>query len=66
MPHSLPSPPAALRPLLTLDEASTILGCSVKSVRRRIAAGDLPVVRDGRLVRVHPDDLDRYIRARRA
>ena len=54
-----------LKPLLTVQETARILGCSVKSVRRRIEAGDLPAIRDGRLLRVHPDDLDRYIRQHR-
>ncbi len=52
-------------PLLRLAEVSAIIGCSVKTIARRIAAGDLPVIRDGRMVRVHPDDLTRYIKLRR-
>ena len=51
--------------LLTLPDAAEILGLSLKTLRRRVAAGDLPVIRDGRLVRVHPNDLERYIAARR-
>ncbi|WP_068115812.1 helix-turn-helix domain-containing protein [Tropicimonas marinistellae] len=51
--------------LLTLEQAAEILNCSLKTVQRRIESGDLPVIRDGRLVRVHPDDLDRFIRLRR-
>lgn len=51
--------------LLTLVQATAILNCSVKTLRRRIAAGDLPVVRDGRLLRIHPDDLRRYVLGRR-
>jgi len=57
---------APLRRLLSLAEAAELLGCSMKTLRRRIAAGDLPVVRDGRLVLVHPQDLVRYVAARRS
>jgi excisionase family DNA binding protein len=51
--------------LLTETEASEILGCSVRTVRRRIEAGELAVIRDGRLKRIQPDDLRNYIRNRR-
>jgi excisionase family DNA binding protein len=51
--------------LLSLDETRTVLGCSMKTLRRRIAAAELAVIRDGRLIRVHPDDLRRYIQQRR-
>lgn len=56
----------ALPRLLTIDAAAAVLGCSLKTLRRRIEAGDLPVIRDGRLVRVHPQDLARYVAARRS
>ena len=52
--------------MLTVAETSKTLNCSEKTVWRRIEAGDLPVIRDGRLTRVHPNDLDRYIAARRS
>jgi excisionase family DNA binding protein len=61
--HKPPGVPAAL---LTLAEASQVLGYSPKTLQRRIRAGELPVVRDGRLVRVHPADLARYVAARRS
>lgn len=51
--------------LFSLSEASGILRLSPKTLQRRIASGALPVIRDGRLVRVHPADLKRYIGARR-
>lgn len=51
--------------LLSLNDSAEILGCSVKTIRRRVDAGELATIRDGRLVRVHPDDLDRYIKSRR-
>ena len=58
--------PAGLPQLLTLQDAAGILNTSIKTLRRRIDAGELPVIRDGRIVRVHPRDLQRYISARRS
>ena len=52
--------------LLTLRDTCEILNCSMKTVRRRIKCGKLPIIRDGRLKRVHPDDLQRYIAANRS
>jgi len=57
---------AALTPLLTLQDSADILQVSMKTLRRRIDAGELPVIRDGRILRVHPNDLARYISARRS
>lgn len=57
---------APLPRLLSLAETAQLLGCSVKTLHRRIGAGELPVVRDGRLVHVHPEDLARFIAARRS
>ena len=51
--------------LLKLPEVCAVLGISMKTVQRRIEAGELVVVRDGRIVRVTPGDLARYIAARR-
>jgi hypothetical protein len=36
-----------------------------ETLRRRVEDGALAVIRDGRLIRVHPDDLARYIQQRR-
>ncbi len=47
--------------LLTLAEAAGLIGCSVRTLRRRIERGYLPVFRDGRLVRVREFDLASYI-----
>jgi excisionase family DNA binding protein len=57
--------PVLPRRLLTLQETAAALGCSVKTLRRRIADRQIAVIRDGRIVRIHPDDLDRYVRSRR-
>ena len=51
---------------MTLFEVAQELGCSHASIKRRVAAGLLPVFRDGRLVRVRRVDLERYIAARTA
>lgn len=51
--------------LLSLSDTAEILGCSLKTIRRRVDAGELATIRDGRLVRVHPNDLNRYIQNRR-
>ena len=56
----------ALPRLLTLEEVAGVLNVSPKTLRRRIDASRLPVIRDGRIVRVHPADLQRYISARRS
>lgn len=59
-------PGTPLPRLLSLAEAAEVLGCSPKTLQRRIRAGELPVIRDGRLVRVHPEDLARYVAGRRS
>lgn len=64
-PNSPNIKPDSLPRLLRPDEAAEVLGVSLKTVRRRIETGALPAVRDGRLIRVHPNDLERYITARR-
>ena len=47
-------------PLLTIKEVAAIQKTCERTVRRRIAAGELPALRDGRLVRVRPRDLRAY------
>jgi excisionase family DNA binding protein len=51
--------------LLTIEETADILNESTKTTRRRIKSGELPHVRMGRLIRILPDDLDRFIASRR-
>lgn len=58
-------PTSPLRRLLTVEETAQILNESTKATRRRIKSGELPHIRSGRLIRVHPDDLDRFIASRR-
>lgn len=47
--------------LLTLDEAAAELRISRRTLERRIEAGRLATVRDGRTVRVARAELRRYI-----
>lgn len=58
-------PAEALPRLLSLKEVCAVLRISAKTLQRRIDAGELVVVRDGRRVLVTPRDLARYIAARR-
>ena len=52
--------------LLTCAQAAEALAVSERSTRTLIADGSLPVVRVGaRAVRIHPDDLRRFIEERR-
>lgn len=46
------------RGMVSLAEAAELAGLSIRTLRRRIADGELPAYRTGpRLIRVHPDDL---------
>ena len=40
--------PADLERLLTVAEVAEVMGTCERTVRRRIASGDLPALRDGR------------------
>ena len=51
----------AARRLIGLNEAAQMLGLSVVSIRRLVAAGKLPVVRLTRRLQVDVRDLDRLI-----
>lgn len=48
--------------LLSIAQAAELLGLSTKTIRRRIAAGDLPAYRSCRMIRVKASDLDRLFR----
>lgn len=48
---------------ISLSTAADILGISVHTVRRRIAAGELPAYRTGRrIIRVRVADLERLLK----
>ena len=55
------SPPA----LLTIDDVARRIVSSDRHVRRLIKRGELPAHRIGKLVRISPDDLERYLAASR-
>jgi excisionase family DNA binding protein len=52
---------AGQRAVLTLSEVAAELHCSLATVKRRVRSGALPVVRDGRIVRVRAVDLERFL-----
>ena len=52
--------PADLERLLSVAEVAEVMGICERTVRRRIASGDLPALRDGRALRVRPSDLRAY------
>lgn len=47
--------------LLTVSEVADLLALSEKTIRRWIAAGRLPAVRFGRVVRVSTNSLEKFI-----
>lgn len=51
-------------PLMTVKEVAAAMKASEKTVRRRIATGDLQVIRDGGLIRIRPRDYRIYITSR--
>jgi excisionase family DNA binding protein len=55
-----PKTPADLEQLLTIREVAELEVVSPKTITRRIAAGELPALRTGRLLRIRPQDLRAY------
>ena len=51
-----------IRTYESLPTAAARIGVSVKTNRRRIAEGVLPVYRCGRILRLDPDDVDAMFR----
>jgi excisionase family DNA binding protein len=51
--------------LLTYQQAARRLSCSIWTVKRRVRAGELPIHRLGRMVRISEADLARYAAERR-
>lgn len=47
-----------MRTYESLPTAAARIGVSVKTIRRRIAEGVLPVYRTGRILRLNPDEVD--------
>ena len=48
-----------------LAEVASMLGVSVKTLRRAADAGDLPIFRVGATILVDAEDLDAYIKKRK-
>ena len=51
-------------PLLTRQESAERLSQSVRTVDKLIEAGELPVVRIGRSIRIRPSAIEYFIEAR--
>lgn len=57
----MPKTPAPdLETLLTIQQVAELENVSPKTIRRRIGAGALPAIRNGRLLRIRPQDLRSY------
>lgn len=55
--------PAASDAFVTIGQAAAEYQCSTRTIRRRIATGDLPAFRLGsRSIRIRRADLDRLLR----
>ena len=52
--------------LLTIPEVAAILRLSTRTIARLIRRGDLVTIRIGRSVRLHPDDLLRFLQTKSA
>ena len=50
--------------LMTVREVAAEMNASEKTIRRRITAGELPVIRDGRMIRIRPKDYRRYLESK--
>jgi hypothetical protein len=55
----------ASRPLLSIPKAAAVVGVSLDSMRREIAAGDVQTVRVGQRDLLDPDDLEAWRASRR-
>ena len=62
-PHRPPRESAPRRPLLTVPQFARQTKTSERSAWRWIAAGQLPVIRLGRAVRIDPDRVDAILAA---
>jgi len=50
---------------LTIPDAAFRLALSEKTIRRRVASGELPAVRLGARIRIDQDDLERWLHEQR-
>jgi excisionase family DNA binding protein len=63
--RTVADPLDGLPPTVTLDRAADVLGLSVRTVQRRIRAGELAAVKDGRRLLVERSALADYLAGRR-
>ena len=49
--------------LYTAVEAANRLNCSLSMIYKIVDTGRLPAIRNGRSIRIHPDDLAAYMAA---
>jgi excisionase family DNA binding protein len=54
------------KPLLTLNEAASLLAVSPKTLQRLVARGDLAVIRVGSSLRFAVSDLDAFVARHRS
>ena len=54
----------AARPLVGLNDAAEMLGMSRRTLERRIAAGEIAVFRDRRIVAIPSAEIARYVAER--
>ena len=54
------------KPLLTLNEAATLIAVSPKTLQRLVARGDLPVIRVGSSLRFSTGDLEACVTRNRS
>lgn len=58
-------PPEPPKPLLTIPQVARLLSLGKTKVYEMVYTDGLPIIRFGKSVRVHPDDLERWIAERR-
>jgi excisionase family DNA binding protein len=61
MSHSVTARYAALRPVLSVNEAARVLGIERATLYRLLRAGELESVRVGKRQKFRPEDLDAYL-----
>jgi excisionase family DNA binding protein len=58
--------PEKLPSFLTVQDVADLLGMSIRTVRRMIATGELPVYRFGRSIRIAESDLINLAKIKRS
>jgi excisionase family DNA binding protein len=57
--------PVRIAPVLTVNQAASVLGIGRVTVYRLLRAGDLDAVRVGKRLRFRPEDLEEYLERNR-